>query len=699
MQEQNELTKCVKNVMVTSCLMLSDPENQSRQRLITSATGPWEAWHSLQNTRLRSTDDTIEWSQEQITGSYMAVQHEVFAKMRDTNTLDYIGFELDFFSEEFEGLHPSSVQCARQDDLADNLGSLAVSLGFMRVRRSAWLLSGWPARSCLFLMEDRKDAAISELKCDWQNYQQLVAMSTTEAKRLVHRSVFKLTPVLQLVRVLAAPEWSLTGDARGHITSRNQRLLGSQIVEDGFREQRAFEKSFPNKKPPPAGLWSALLKGKVISERHHFQEIAPRSILETRDTGLPGQLFEKRNHKQTLALHEVMSFKAQPAWWTASPAALAAPFADLHMIRWCLAREAGVSLLKTNVGFIVNGARVLLSYEGTNDWFFVLGHIADSCVVAVPALRETVPETNIEHWVPKQVDQPSWLCVCEHEKWKAMSYTWRSPLWQYAATPGSRSKPWKFSEVRAIPDEIDGQTVLPLMQLAAKRAFWTTGVTQLRSLAKIIGCSGRIPPKADLFAIVMTMVQFVLEVDEERAISIIEQRLGSMSELNFSSCAELMEVDEAIEMFGKEEAEEVKAEKKKQEQIITTHRSFTRRYMEKKSAIVKARAQSASSNSRRRGGAAPAKARNSAAGRRAVIPAGHIGQAAAKEMLPPRCHIWRDLCQGGWQAHLEGFPRISASWAKYSERDSLLHVLRHVWRCHLEREGLALSECGVVGLF
>lgn len=93
-QEQKEVTKCVKNVMVTSCLMLGDPDNQSRQRLITSATGPWEAWHSLQNARLRCTEDSAEWSQAQITGSYMVVQEEVWSKLRGTNTLDYSGFEL-----------------------------------------------------------------------------------------------------------------------------------------------------------------------------------------------------------------------------------------------------------------------------------------------------------------------------------------------------------------------------------------------------------------------------------------------------------------------------------------------------------------------------------------------------------------------------------------------------------------------------
>lgn len=61
----------------------------------------------------------------------------------------------------------------------------------------------------------------------------------------------------------------------------------------------------------------------------------------------------------------------------------------------------------------------------------------------------------------------------------------------------------------------------------------------------------------------MTSVQFVLSVDEARDISIVEQRLRSMSELNFSSCAELMEVDKAIGMFGEQEQEEVNAEKQR----------------------------------------------------------------------------------------------------------------------------------------
>lgn len=90
--------------------------------------------------------------------------------------------------------------------------------------------------------------------------------------------------------------------------------------------------------------------------------------------------------------------------------------------------------------------------------------------------------------------------------------------------------------------------------------------------------------------------------------------------------------------------------------MITAHRTFTRRYTEKKAAIVQARNASASSSNRRRQGGASARPRNSAAGSRAVILDGHIGQTAAKQMLPPRCHIWRDLCQGGWHAHLQGFP-------------------------------------------
>ena len=82
------------------------------------------------------------------------------------------------------------------------------------------------------------------------------------------------------------------------------------------------------------------------------------------------------------------------------------------------------------------------------------------------------------------------------------------------------------------------------------------------------------------------------------------------------------------------------------------------------------------------------------------LPDGDISQPQAKQLLPPRTHIWRDRIRGGWHGHREGFARVPAPWSQHGgERGALLACLRGLWAQHLEAEGLEESTCPIAGLF
>lgn len=118
---------------------------------------------------------------------------------------------------------------------------LALGLAYFRCCRNWWMLKGWAARSVLLLDLGLRQGVVGEFREDYRRYLVLCDIGTTVASRLRSRSIFELAPVRQLVCALEATAWHCTGPLFSFLSDYHARLLGTQIVEDGFRSQRGAE--------------------------------------------------------------------------------------------------------------------------------------------------------------------------------------------------------------------------------------------------------------------------------------------------------------------------------------------------------------------------------------------------------------------------------------------------------------------------
>lgn len=271
----------------------------------------------------------------------------------------------------------------------------------------------------------------------------------------------------------------------------------------------------------------------------------------------------------------------------------------------------------------------------------------------------------------------------------------------------------RLSLLAGVAGEAEGSEVvsnepepLPLLELVAWQAFGTMCKTTLGSLAKATGYSNQLTSDMSLFDSVVAMVRAVLGVNESDALDVCGRRLANTTPSMDHLYAELLEMDEATTsgVLDDDDEKELHQEQKRYNSRMAVRGEFRKAYS---SACVRVRppAPSAPAKGKGRGNGRG----RSGAGRRGVgatsppslaWPADSMpSHAEAKAMVPKGGFMWRSLRAGGWQSHFPPFPRMSASWHRYGEREALDMNLRSLWSHYCEIKGLPLTACSVRDLF
>lgn len=89
--EQRRLQSSCANMLVTSCLIMWDGENQLRARLIEGLSGPMERWQQSSNILLRDVSQSIPWLLEQMNGGLVNVARETCHLLESRHLLRAIG--------------------------------------------------------------------------------------------------------------------------------------------------------------------------------------------------------------------------------------------------------------------------------------------------------------------------------------------------------------------------------------------------------------------------------------------------------------------------------------------------------------------------------------------------------------------------------------------------------------------------------
>lgn len=156
-----------------------------------------------------------------------------------------------------------------------------------------------------------------------------------------------------------------------------------------------------------------------------------------------------------------------------------------------------------------------------------------------------------------------------------------------------------------------------------------------------------------------------------------------------------MQLEEAAKILDRQERSQVTQERGAAEKALFEAHEMMKRY-KKKCVEVAARSGSSSSSAGKPGAKRKKK--------QEIVqisewPDRNIELVSARSCCPPKGFIWASQKYQNWQAHYEGFSRISRAWNKHTYKGALLECLRYLWTKHASVTNIPLSDVPVRGLF
>lgn len=333
--QEQALRKACANSMVVGLMDMMQPEG----KLIITVAGPWEQWFGRSNQRLRDTSQSTPWLQEQLSGTFAKTMVETFKCLVEQPKPAFCEFALPP-AESAQTMNPEEVT-GREGELARTMAHLALGVNWHRIKRCTWMLLGASPRSCLMLLQDdRAQQEIQRLRRDWSNYKHLqsVATNTLGAEALLKWSPFNMWSVRQVVLVLEAHDFQLSGLVLQWLSTIHRRLLGSQVCEGGFNEQNKAA-NWRNRRSSLERSFATLIERQALSTKHRFEEVPQASAPAARNMHVPVETYRGLVRAAPECFREVVSFKQTPEWHSPKAEDWSIPYADQVLLDRC--RELG----------------------------------------------------------------------------------------------------------------------------------------------------------------------------------------------------------------------------------------------------------------------------------------------------------------------------------------------------------------------
>ena len=698
--EEKAIRAAMCNAMVLCTLFLSDLDHQVYSRIIIVGCQFWDAWHSEQNSFLRSAQGSEIWMGEQIKGKYMDTINSTLALLGDAAALKRIGFRTKFSDHEAAELVEGHPAVVRDDEFADHFGMLILELTSLRLQWACMMLRGWPSRSVAMVPGPHYcESHLPALLLDYDNFKQMEAKAGElggVVQSIVARSCFNLPIVKQLVQVASQAEDGVLGAAAADWVSKGHcRIIATQLIEDGNKRQRRREEQLIGKRSRESMEYIMLIRKKVLSQVHKFDEVRPHPHKLGRSLTLPKGAYNPFGHECSVNIKPVMSLKPSPDWYSPKPENHCVAYCDLAFSNIVVARGLFDKADNVFLGCLLRDGHLLIRpstgeqrepYEG---WYFSLRDVPGSASFILPARhvevgvpgqpRAFVPDSNAAGL--------HFAAVLDENDWEAMAFEWRSPAWLFAK---SRSRNPSLLAAAVAPDP-----PAPLIIVAARNAFWQLGSVQMRAIAVYKGIE--IPVPADDFTACFTLVQGILQLTDSETLLIVKQRAFKCKRRSSSAMDALMEFQDAGEMLSPQDEQRFRKDQQDWQSKAQSASDFLQLAQQKGEDIQAA--QFARCRAKAKAKALAARQRPWGDRQYCPVPDGAVTQPEAAKLCPPGGRIWRNNYSGGWECHLAPFKRLARLDRLVSHKGGLLICLRYMWKLYLQDlHSLPLSACPIEGL-
>ena len=200
-----------------------------------------------------------------------------------------------------------------------------------------------------------------------------------------------------------------------------------------------------------------------------------------------------------------------------------------------------------------------------------------------------------------------------------------------------------------------------LLKIAASNAFWHLPLQPIQKLCEEAGVV--VSNGTSLFAHILALTQHVLQVDEAKALEVLQLRLvaPSVAASDFLQSPHVADAFDDGDMPCLEEF--LKEDKQAKVNNARFHEEYLTKVCQSKGRKIK---------------------------RNQVSWPPTITVEWANSLLPPDSNIIRDTFNNRWQGHKATFGTCSRSWPLYGDQASLTMVLRQLWAWHKVSTGL---EC------
>lgn len=705
---ETSLRKACANLLVLATMLYSDDSNQTLQRIIVAASTPLEQWHSHQNQALRNVSATIPWSLEQLVdGKLVGVCRDTLEVLScGAGRLRRLGFGINQLSHGdgtrfTNGLVTEDAALAIVDvdgDGANTLGSLVFALVWAFLTKTAWFHRGWPMSSVRLLSEASRAEWLARLQEDRRLFQELSSSGEPHCEALARRSCFKSVPVQQLCGWIDEEGGRVSDKVVGALRKKHARIFCTQVVEDGFHTCRDLENKHVNKTALPRACFEGLVESSVLSVRHKYERLEVEAHPLHRNERVPDSAFNCRSGQATASssndpgrievqTSDIIGFGATD-WYSAKADHLPVQVADLELMA-ALHRAGQKHLVhRAWLGQFLDAPRLLIRRRGAHagDWLFALGAMPGSAGLAWPALEVEVPDRfPLRVFVPKLDAQNfEWVYIVDLSDWECLEYEFRSPSWFAQALPET------FSSLSPAVRCITRKEVSSLLELGAKRAFWSFGVGFLRNLAAELKLEGL--ATASLFTVVFELTKHIMCTGDDEALVVCNARMRSGLSGQVSCYNELLECDEAMFFLPKDDEDALRKEKNALKTDDDSRGAFVAEWRSKAATVRGSKSGNVTKAIKR-------KALKECKVSVKEVPQGDISVREATGMLPPNCAIWFEFRDQNWRGRSSDNSRVSRATLMHGHRGACLAVLRILWQQWLEENLCAHEDCPVAGLF
>ena len=709
--DQKILKSCCQNILVCAVAVLSEHQFQRTLAIMALSCSPLRHWQGKASKDMKSAEMNIDWLKLQFKSGFTELIVQTFHTLADGNLLRKAGF---FALESVE-------ECDREfhamldDEFANLQGNLVVQLISARLNRLLYILRGWPhqfvqlqlgARLAQLVLKHFRQDYLAWLKVSsGAEYEQCRKIPSVQAA--LARSLFGLTAVKMFLEACRETRFCTHPDLEKLSCDIIGGTLSTLVVEDTNNVQKNSKQckgSMKFRKPERA--FAVAIASQVLEGRHKYHAVAATNQVSSCSFVLPSSAFgkppptKKDMPQPTVSVDGVATYQQKASYFSPVAAGVGTPAADQAVFRELHAfpefrAVAGQSYMG---GFAGPGRSFVFrraSKIGTSfGWHLGMGHFTKSGFIAWPIELKSVPG-HASVFVIEPATDVEVVPVFAVFDWLGMDgviFTWRSWAWQCINVPRAL-KSWQPA-TRMVTDG----KVQPLIDVAAKMAFWSMDMPMVKDVCKITKQLEFPSSCSNLLDVLVFAVMKVLGVTEFDALSVVRQRMVKTKVKDDEATQALLESDEATKVLEPQDEELVKKEKVKLKSAVEADAEFEGQWRSKRetarsklpgSAKAKAQKSSKGSSSSSASKTGPS-----------VLPLSMdmMDQNKVKTYMPSTGFIWKARGAGCWNSKVPPFGACSRSISKHGENEALRLVIASAWHDYCLNEGIPFQSCPMGGL-